>query len=303
MQKTAQKIFLASIMVIMCASCSLRKPATAIIGKIATDGTVVVESEQDLDLARSSTPSLIITLEVLSKGNPADKRLATLLARSYGQYAFGFLEEDLIRYKDADKSAYQKSYDRADLFYQRGKGYGLFALWPKKEQEKILSLPLDDFKRRLAKFGKKDVPGLFWTAFCWGNWLNLHRDDPDAFIDLPRVEAMISRVVQLNPSYYYGSAYSFLATIAAIRPKMLGGDLDLARDEFEKALQVDNGYLMTKVLYAQFYAVQAQDPELFEKLLSQVQNADVKLPSNQRLANELAKRRAALLIEKKKKFF
>ena len=290
-------------MVIVCAGCSLKKSATTVIGKIATEGTVVVESEQDLDLARSSTPSLIITLEVLSKGNPADKRLSTLLARSYGQYAFGFLEEDLIRYKDVDKSAYQKSYDRADLFYQRGKDYGLLALWAKKDQEKILSLPLDDFKKQLMKFGKKDVPALFWTAFCWGNWINLHRDDPSAFIDLPRVESMISRVMQLDSSYYYGSAHSFLATIAAIRPKMLGGNLDLARDEFEKALGVDNHYLMTKVLYAQFYAIQAQDPGLFEKLLSEVQNADAKLPANQRLANELAKRRATLLIEKKKKFF
>jgi len=303
MQNTIHKI---SVVVVMCAlfcGCSIKKTATTVIGKLAVDGSVVVESEQDVDLARTSTPSLILTLEVFAKGNPKDKRLAALLARSYGQYAFGFLEEDMIRFKDSDKTAYQKSFDRADLFYQRGKEYGLLALWPGKEQERVLTLSLDEFKKGLAKFGKHDVPALFWAAFCWGNWLNLHRDDPGAFIDVPRVEAMAQRILELNPSYYYGSAHSFLGSIASARPQMLGGSIERAREEFDAALKIDDRYLMTKVLYAQFFAVQAQDSALFEKLLTQVENGDAKALPEQRLANELAKRRAALLLEKRKKYF
>lgn len=280
--------------------CGVKKLATATIGKLATDGTTILESEQDLELARNSTPTLILTLEVLARGNPNDKKMLTLLARSYGQYAFGFLEEDILRYKDADKPAYQKAYDRADIFYKRGRDYGLSALWQKKTLQKTLSLPQDAFERELGKFGKRQVPALFWTAFCWGNWINLHRDDVEIFAEIPRVEAMVKRVLKLNATYYYGSAHSFLGSLASSRPAMLGGNQKLAEDEFRAAIGVNGDYLMTKVLFAQYYAVQYQDKALFDKLLNEVQVADVKALPEQRLANELAKRRAAILMEKGK---
>jgi len=301
MKKT--NFFLIVLIAFLFSGCSLKKMTTATIGKIATDGTTVIESEQDLEIAKSSTPTLILTLEVLSKGNPNDRRMLALLARSYGQYAFGFLEEDLLKYKDVDKAAYQKAYDRADLFYKRGKEYGISALWPKKMQQKVLSLPQDAFEKELGKFGKGQVSSLFWAAFCWGNWINLHRDDVEAFAEISRVEAIIKRVLKLNPSYYYGSAHSFLGSLAASRPAMLGGNQKLAEDEFGAALGVNDNYLMTKVLFAQYYAVQYQDRSLYERLLADVQNADVKVLPEQRLANELAKRRAAILIEKEKKYF
>lgn len=303
MKNSGAKIICTTIVLLLVSGCSIKKVTTATIGKIATDGTTVLESEQDLELARNATPTLILTLEVLAKGNPNDRRMLALLARSYGQYAFGFLEEDLLRYKDVDKAAYQKAYDRADLFYKRGKEYGIAALWPKKMQQRVLSLPQDAFEKELGKFGKGQVPRLFWAAFCWGNWINLHRDDVEAFAEISRVEAIIKRVLKLNPSYYYGSAHSFLGSLAASRPAMLGGNQKLAEDEFRAALGVNDNYLMTKILFAQYYAVQYQDRGLYERLLAEVQNADVKVLPEQRLANELAKRRAAILIEKEKRFF
>ncbi|MFH1874936.1 MAG: TRAP transporter TatT component family protein [Pseudomonadota bacterium] len=283
----------------------MKKMATTTIGKIATDGSVVLEKEQDVDLARNSTPSLILTLEVLSAGNPKDKRLLTLLAKAYGQYAFGFLEEDLLQYKHGDRPAYQKSYDRANLFYKKGKAYGLNALWYGDKQEKILILPQAEFEKELMKFGRKDVPALFWTAFCWGNWINLHRDDPMTFVDLPRATAIMERVLELDPGFYYGSVHSYLGAIAGSRPKMLGGNPELAQKEFQAASQAAPDYLMHKVLYAQYYAVQVQDKALFESLLEEVQDVDLSglKQEDMRLANELAKRRAELLLERSDNYF
>ena len=303
MKNFTSKIICVAVLAAFVSGCGMKKLTTATIGKIATDGTTVLESEQDLEIAKSSTPTLILTLEVLAKGNPKDRRMLTLLARSYGQYAFGFVEEDMLRYKGVDSAAYQKSLERADLFYKRGKDYGLAALWSKDQQAKVLSLPQDQFEKELGKFGNGRVPSLFWAAFCWGNWINLHRDDPEAFIDVARVEAMIKRVLKLEPSYYYGSAHSFLGSIASSRPAMLGGNQALAQNEFQAALKASDKYLMTKVLYAQYYAVQFQDKALFESLLNEVQNADAKSLPEQRLANELAKRRAQILLGAEKRYF
>jgi len=297
------KIFLAVFSLFFLTGCSLKKAATTTLGKVVVDGTKVIEREEDLDLARNSTPSLILTLEVLAQGNPEDKRMQMLLARSYGQYAFGFLEEDIIHYKASNEELYKKSLNRAKLFYKRGRDYGLNSLWSPKRQEKVLRLPQDEFERELKGFGKKQVPNLFWAAFCWGNWINLNRDDPDAFVDIPRVEAMMKRVVELDPSYYFGSAHTFLGAIASTRPKMLGGSPEKAEQEFKAAIETDEGYLMHKVLYAQFYAVQTQNKALFESVLNNVKSADVGPVPEQRLANELARRRAAFLLEKIKIYF
>lgn len=297
------KIVITVLLIFSFSACSLKKAATTTIGKIAVDGTTVIESEEDVALARSTTPSLIVTLEVLSQGNPKDKRMLTLLARSYGQYAFGFLEEDLIHYKGVDEKKYEESLKRANLFYRRGKEYGLKALWPEKEQERVFSLPQDEFVRELSKFGKNNVSSLFWAAFCFGNWINLNRDDPAAFIHIPRVKAMMERVIRLDPSYYYGSAHTFLGAIASSRPKMLGGDLGKARSEFDEAVKINDQYLMHKVLYAQYYAVGSQDKKLFERLLNDVAQADAQSIPKQRLANELAKRRAVFLMQNENRYF
>lgn len=283
--------------------CSMKKTATTTIGRIARDGVIILESERDLDLARDSTPSLILTLEVFSRGNPKDKRLLTLLAQAYGQYSFGFLEEDLLRYKGMNDPLYKKSYNRADLFYGRGRDYGLNSLWRGKRLEEVLVLSQDEFEKELKGFGKGSLSSLFWTAFCWGSWINLHRDEPAAFVELPRVTAIMKRVLELDPSFYYGSAHSFVASVAATRPKLLGGDPMLAKEEFLFAMEASPDYLMHKVLFAQHYAVQVQDVDLFRKELEEVLGAAESGDPAKRLANELARRKAKLLLERLNNFF
>ena len=147
------------------------------------------------------------------------------------------------------------------------------------------------------------MPALFWTSFNWASYLNLHLDDPATIADLPRIEAMIDRVIELDPGFYYGSAHAFKGVIAAMRPKMLGGKPELAEGEFKAAMAAAPDYLMTRVLFAQYFARQQQNAELFRSELDEVAAADAaKLPA-QRLANELAKRRAKLLIGMQKKLF
>ncbi len=297
------RVHLIFLSILILTSCSLKKVATTTIGKVAVDGIRVIEREEDFETAHNSTLPLILMLEVLSQGNTKDKRMQMLLAKSYGQYSFGFLEEDLIRYKNLNDNLYDISLKKAKLFYKRGKDHGLNSLWSAKEQGRVLSLPQDEFEKELRRFGKKKVANLFWTAFCWGNWINLNRDDPGVLIDTPRVEAMMKRVINLEPSYYYGSAHTFLGAMASARPKMLGGDYEKSREEFEAAIKIDDSYLMHKVLFAQFYAVQTQNKNLFLELLKSVQEANIEKDDEKRLANELAKRRAFYLTEKIKVYF
>jgi len=284
-------------------ACSLKKMTTRTVGDISWDGSAILESEPDVQLARKNTIPLIISLEVFSAGDPNDRRYLALLAKSYSQYAFGFLEEDMIRYHDRDNEKYGESRARADIFYDKGKNYGQRSLATKSSMAKALNGPLPDMEKALNGWGKKDVPVLFWSAFAWGNWLNLHKDDPTAFVDTPRVQALAERAVELEPDYNYGAGLSLLGAIHASRPPMLGGDPKKAMEYFDRAIEAAPNYLMNKVMAAQYAAVQTQDRALFKRLLNEVLAADAAALPEQRLANELAKRRAALLLERMGEYF
>ena len=44
-----------------------------------------------------------------------------------------------------------------------------------------------------------DVPPIFWTAYCWAGWIQSNMGSAKALGDLPRVEALMSRVLELEP--------------------------------------------------------------------------------------------------------
>ena len=290
-----------ALLLVALPACGAKKMATNIIAEISTDGMVAVESEEDVAFARQAAPPLIKTLEVLRYGNIRDARALVLLSLSYGQYAFGFLEEDMLRHAPGSAD-YKAARTEADLFYRRGREYGIAALVA-RGMDKGFAAPFPEFRKKLASFGKKDAPALFWTAFNWAGYLNLHLDDPAEIAELPRIEAMIDRVIELDPGFFYGSAHAFKGVFASMRPAMLGGKPEEARKHFERAMQIAPDYLMTKVLFAQYYARQRQDAALFSSMLSEVLAADAAAMPNQRLANELAKRRAKILLGMQKKLF
>lgn len=301
MKKTSIVLFSIVLCVFAISGCSMKKMATNVIGKISADGIKVIESEEDVELARVSSPPLLKTLEVLREGNPKDFNLLMVLSEGYGQYTFGFLEETLLSAKPESKE-YLEAKARADMFYRRGREYGIAAL-SERGMAKAFKSPVQDFKKAVAKLGKKDARALFWTAFNWANYLNMHLDDPAAIVDLPRIEAMIDRVIEIDPSFNYGSALAFKGVLLSMRPKMLGGNPELANEVFKKAIKSFPDYLMTKVLYAQYFARQTQDVGLFKYTLDDVIAADATKLYQERLPNELAKRRAKILLDSIKKFF
>jgi len=284
------------------AGCSMKKMTTKTIGKVATEGMVAVESEQDLEFARESIPPLIKTLEVLRYGDKKDRRTLVLLARAYGTYTFGFIEEEILKGPEGSKER-AAAIATAELFYRRGKEYGIAALIADSGFRRTFSGHFMDFKQAVSRMGKGYVPALFWTAFNWANWMNLNRDDPAAIVNIPKVQAMVDRVIELDPDFYYGSAHALKGVLAISRPKALGGDPATAKDELDCAMMIAPGYLMTKVLFAQYYARGTNDAPLFRSSLADVLAADPGELTDQRLANELAQRRAKLLLKQEEKLF
>ncbi len=279
--------------------------AVRMTADILSEGSAAFEEESDLELAEHSISANLKVIEGMLKSDPSNETLLILLARSYGGYAFGFIEERYLEWKEKDPPKAEHFKHRAEVFYLRGKDYALQALKQSNSQfEAALSGDFETFENALLGFGHSDVPALFWTAYNWGNWLNLNLNSPEAIAVAPKVERMMKKVVELDENYFFSGPHLFYGVYYGARPPMLGGDKAKSKMHFELALKLtDRKFLMTHVLYAQYYAVQMQDAQLYTKLLKEVLDAPDTIYPEQNLITQLAKKKAQRLLAAKSKFF
>ncbi len=285
-------------------ACSLSKMASDITSNIMLEGAPVMEQESDPYVAETSGLALLKTLEVFAYHNPNNDRYRTLLAKNYANYAFGFLENKLLKYEGVDPARYETTLRRAKDFYVRGKKYGLSVLKEKSGFSKALTSDMETFEKAVRKISRNKMAPLFWTAFAWGGWINLSKDSPTAIVDLGKVERMMARAAEINNTFFYGGPHLFYGVYYGSRPPMLGGNMEKSKEHFEKAVKVTHDrFLFAKVLYAQFYCVQSQELALFRQLLGEVMAADPNILPEQRLANILAQERAQTLLGHEKRYF
>jgi hypothetical protein len=264
--------------------------AVSTVGGIVDEGFEAFTEEGDLAFAEQALPGNLKLLEVMLKNDPENARLLRLASEGYSSFALAFLE-------DTDPA-------RARGFYQRGRDFGIRLLRQDEELSRALDGTPDDLKAVLKKRGPRDVPAVFWTAFGWGSSINLNLTSPDAIADLPKTEAMMQFVADTDSSYYFAGAHVFLGTLYGSRPKLLGGDLTIARKHFETALRIARGaFLMTYVYYARSVAVMAQDEAMFDEMLGKVLAASLEILPKYRLANAVAQKKAHMLLSRKSELF
>lgn len=285
-------------------SCTPKKMASNITSQIMLGGSPSFEMEPDIEIAETTGLTMIKMIEAMQYDNPNNKTYKLLLARSYANYSFGFLEWNMLRYQDNDSEKYQLNMDRAKRFYENGKRLGLEILSGNGAFKAALTQDMTKFGKALKGFGKSDVPALFWTAFNWGSLINLSKDSPQAIAMFPKVEAIMQRALELDEHFFYDGPNLFFAVSYGSRPTMFGGNPEKSKQFFEKAItSYGRKFLMALVLQAQVYAVQTQDQSLYDTLLIEAAGANAAALPEQRLANEMAKKRAAWLLANKSKFF
>lgn len=294
-----------TVCVIGFSACSPSKIASDLTSGIFKVGAPIFEQEGDVDTAEVSGLAMIKTLEVFNFQNPSNKNYLNLLARSYATYAFGFFETRMVQYQFKEPDKYNMYADRAKNFYKKGKLYGMDLLKRKDEGlVKAMSKGLDHVRKKMNGYARHEIEPVFWTAFNWGSFINLSKDDITVVADLPIVEAMMARIVQVYPGFYFGAPHLFYGVYYASRPAMLGGDPKKALTSFENAAKVTQGRnLMVYALQAQFLAVQTMDRGLFDEMLAKINAGSVEALPEQRLANALAKQRAKYLQENSPQYF
>jgi hypothetical protein len=271
-------------------SCSLDKFVIRQTGTLLDYGVLALYEENDLILAEQAMASNIKLLEGMVKGDPENKHLLLLTSQALSGYAMGFVEDD--------------SPDRARGFYLRAREYGSRVL---RENSKFLeseNKPLEDFTEAVQLFNKDDLDALFWTAFAWAGWINLSLNDPLAFVELPKVQVMMQRVLDLDESYFFASAHLFFGSVWGTKPKMLGGDPDKAKEHFEKNLRITEGkFLLAHIYYIKYYALKTYDEALFDQLLTYIKETPVDILPEFQLLNSMAKEKATRLEQNRAEWF
>jgi hypothetical protein len=278
------------VMLLLPAGCGVHKKMTVVSAAALVEDVAKASYKQsDLRLVREGMPAYLMLMDGMVEGWPDNERLLLAAAQAYASYASAFV--------GADDPAFR------DTLLTRAKAYALQAL----EQRGIsapLTSPFAEFERQVGQTTRSDVPYVFWSASCWGNWIGAHANSITAVAELPRVEALMRRALTLDETYYYGGPHIFMGILYASRPPVAGGNLDLSKQHFSKAIEIGQGkFLMAYVYYADYFARKAFDRELFVSVLNKVLQTPADTVPELTLLNTVARHQAEALLGRTDEYF
>jgi len=281
--KMKQSIFML-IGLFLFQSCSMDKFVIRQTGALLDYGVLALYEETDLKLAEQAMASDIKLLEGMIKGDPENEHLLLLTAQALAGYALGFAEDE--------------EPERAKVFYLRAKEYGMRVLLQNDEFAKADTGSFDDYTVAVNDLDEDDIDALFWTGFAWAAWINLSIDNPRAMIDLTKVQILMDRVLQLDETYFHGSTHLYFGSIWGLKPRMLGGDPEKAKEHFDRNLEITDGkFLLTYVYYARFYAAKVLDEDLYNSFIVKIEETPADVLPGYQLMNMIAKKKVKYLKE------
>ena len=256
--------------------------------EFAEDLSATMLEQNDPETVKQAVPAYLILVSSMIKGDPDNVDLLISGSRLYGAYASVFVEDRMRK-----KRLSTLSFDYAHHAFCIHKPVAC----------DIRGLSYYEFEQVLTQFGEEDTAVLFALGSAWAGWLDAHSADWNAVAELPRIQAIIQRVLELEPTFSNGDAYLYMAVMQSFLPPAMGGKPELARKNFEQAVKVSDGTnLMAKLLFAEKYARLVFDRELHDELLRQVIDTRIE-QDDSTLINSIAQYKAKVLLEKSDEYF
>jgi hypothetical protein len=297
------------------ASCGgiIRHQAAGTTAEILARAQPSLNQESDYELAAEAVPGALKTIEgfYVADEQPA---LRAILTEGYCQYATAFVEdrwELAVFAKQLDVIAEQN--ERASKMFARCMNYALQDLGA--DFQKDLFGTTDASNKRIAETGIDDRTPLMWVGVGLGGMLNHNLNSPDMLAYLPTVKAILERVVAIdksNPPHNCDAAclthlalpHVALGMVYSAASAQFGGDAKRAADEFQLALTITGDkLLLARTLWGYRVGKMTNDRKLFHDQLVKVLQTDPAIWPEQRLANEVANRRARRYLSHEKEWF
>lgn len=306
-------LILSSVVAVSLSGCGIgEKIAMKSTSKILAKAQPSMQMEADYELARSAIPGALKTVEGFWVAGPPDDakaRLERILTEGFCQYGTAFVEDDWEAAKfrqDVEAVEYHNS--RSTNIFTRCLNYALVGLG-KRWQKEIFEAP-----EVVAKLVKETDKGkrfqLLFAGTALGSLVNhnLHRVEMIGY--LSTVQAMLERVIEMDktglPANKVHAALPHLALgmLHSGKAAAMGGRPDLAKQHFEEALKITEGkFLLARTLMAYRIGMQTNDRKFFHDNLVQVLETAPSVWPEQRLANEVAHRKARRYLKAEKELF
>jgi len=300
-QENVGPLVILAALILLLSGCSIRSLAiNSLADSLAASGDVFA-SDEDPDLIRDATPFALKTIETLLEEKPDHRQLLESACSGFFGYGYAFVEVDAERLQDVDYAESERLYRRALGLYLRARDYCFRSL--ELGTPGIVDRLATDPTQAVEVFKKEDVSLLFWTGASWGFAISVGMDRPDLVADVPAVQALMNRALELDEAFKQGAVHAALISLNAL-PAEMGGSPDKARIHFERAVELSEGLSAGPyVSLAESVVVAEQDWREFEELLQTALAIDVDQMPADRLLNVVAQQRARWLLDRIDHYF
>ena len=281
-----KRIFLISVLSILSSGCASLVSNAA--SSFSDNLSAAVLNQDDPELVRDGMPTLLLTMDSMIEGSPDNPKLLAAGASLYASYAALFADNE----------------DRGLKLSARARRYGLRAMcetyepscdWP--------GMTYDDFVATLDGIAPRHSDILFAYGLSSLAYLRARSSDWDTVAEFPLIQALFDHYLNISGDEVNSSVYTYMGIMHTLRPPSLGGEPELARAFFEKAIAESGGHdLSAKVEFAKGYAKLLYERELHDQLLNEVLQAD---PNQDGfvLTNVMAQKEAATLLAEADDYF
>ena len=255
---------------------------------LASNLSAAILNQDDPETVRDGAPAYLLMLDSFIEGSPDDPAMLGAAAELYAAYGVVFVDDPV----------------RADRLTNRSRSYAERALCISNSNAcGLAKMPYDEFVRVLEGLEKKDSGSAYTYGLSWIAYIKIHSGDFAALTKLPRVEAVMNRVHELDPQYQQVKVQHYLGILKTIRPPALGGKFDEGLAHYERAIELSGGRDLTiYVDYAGYYARTLYDRELHDRLLNEVVTGDP-VKDGYTLFNILAQRDAQAMLDSADDYF
>lgn len=258
-------------------------------GHLADSLSDGIRNARDAETVRTGLPAYLLLVDGFIHGDPGSSGLLLAGARLYSAYAGGFV---------ADAGRARNLADIGLDYARRGACMDRDAFCAT-----LSGNDFDRFESALAALGPDDLDDLYVLASSYAAWVRADPGDFARIAELPRIEALLRRVIAIDRGHDHGNALAYLGVMNCLRPESLGGRPQEGQKLLAEAFAASGSRnLMTRVFEAEFCARLLFDQDRHDTLLNDVLAADP-VAEDLTLGNVVAQDRARQLLESGKDYF
>jgi predicted anti-sigma-YlaC factor YlaD len=282
--------------------CSVQRLVVNRAADALAGGGAVYARDEDVPLVGSASPFGLKLMESLLAQSPQHRGLLLALARGFTQYSYAYVETPADALEEHDVASAYAARRRAGRLYLRARDYGLRSL--AVTHPGIVAALRRDPQAAVKPVQREEIAELYWTAAAWGAAISVNKDDATLVADLPSVQALAARALELDEAFESGAIHVLYISLSMSGTGPEAQRVAAARSHFERAMSLAGAQMVAPlVTFAEAVCVPTAARAQFEELLDQALRIDPGANPDWRLSNTLFQQRAQWLRARTEQLF